>query len=253
MVVLFDLTGRKALVTGASRGIGAAAANALAEAGADIALLARDTVGLNHTADRVREHGRTAHVIECDLSVAENIDAAVASAQSACGHIDILINNAGIIRRSPAVDYSLDDWRDVLDVNLTSMFRMSQVVGRAMIERGSGKIINIASLLSFLGGVNVIGYTASKSAIAGMTRGLANEWAKHGVNVNAIAPGYFHTDATSSLQQNPERYEALRARIPAGRWGEPAELGGTIVYLASSASDYVHGHVLAVDGGFLAA
>ena len=250
---LFALTDRTALVTGASRGIGAAAAEVLAAAGADVALLARDTDGLRATAGRVEALGRRAHLVRCDLAETETIAAAVADATAALGRIDILVNNAGIIRRSPALEYSLDDWQAVLDVNLTAMFRLPQEAGRGMIERGSGKIINIASLLSFSGGLNVIGYTASKSAVAGVTRALANEWARHGVNVNAIAPGYFHTEATAALQQSPERYEALRARIPAGRWGDPAELGGTIVYLASRASDYVHGHILAVDGGWMAA
>lgn len=249
----FDLTGRKALVTGGSRGIGAAAAKALAGAGADVALLSRDVAGLEQTAVYVRAIGREAHVIECDLSNESAIAPAVAAAERALGRVDILVNNAGIIRRSPAIDFSLDDWRDVIEVDLTAAFRMSQEVGRAMIARGSGKIINIASLLSFLGGINVIAYTASKSGLAGLTRGMASEWAQYGVNVNAIAPGYIHTDATQSLQQNPARYEALRARIPAGRWGEPEELGGSIVFLASPASDYVNGHILAVDGGFLAA
>lgn len=250
---LFDLSGRTALVTGASRGIGAAAAEALAVAGADVVLLARDLDGLRATAARVEARGRQAHLVDCDLSRTEAIGGAVERASAALGRIDILVNNAGIIRRSPALEYSLEDWRAVLDVNLTAVFRLCQEVGREMIERGSGKIITIASLLSFSGGLNVIGYTASKSAVAGLTRGLANEWARHGVNVNAIAPGYFHTEATAALQSDPARYEALRARIPAGRWGDPDELGGTIVYLASPASDYVHGHILAVDGGWLAA
>jgi 2-dehydro-3-deoxy-D-gluconate 5-dehydrogenase len=249
---LFELTGRTALVTGASRGIGAAAAAALAGAGADVALLARDVEGLRQTADRVESLGRRAHLVRCDLSELDSIADAVADAVAALGRIDILVNNAGIIRRSAAIDYSPEDWSAVLDVNLTAMFRLAQEAGRGMLERRSGKIINIASLLSFSGGLNVIAYTASKSGVAGVTRGLANEWARHGVNVNAIAPGYIHTEATAALQQNAERYEALRARIPAGRWGEPDELAGTIVYLASRASDYVHGHILAVDGGWMA-
>jgi 2-deoxy-D-gluconate 3-dehydrogenase len=249
---LFDLSGRTALVTGASRGIGAAAAIALAEAGADVALLARDADGLVATAAAIERLGRRAHRVPFDLANVDAIPGAVEEAERALGRVDILVNNAGIIRRAPAVEYSPEDWRAVVDLNLTAVFRLAQETGRRMIERRSGKIINIASLLSFSGGLNVIAYTASKSGVAGLTRGLANEWARHGVNVNAIAPGYFHTDATAALQQNTERYEALRARIPAGRWGEPAELGGSIVFLASRASDYIHGHVLVVDGGWMA-
>lgn len=248
---LFNLAGKKALVTGASRGIGAAAARALSAAGADVALLARDVDGLRATASQVESNGQVAHVVQCDLADVSSIEAAASEAENAFGRIDILVNNAGIIRRSAALDYSIDDWNALIDVNLTAMFRMTQCVGRGMIDRGAGKIINVASLLSFSGGVNVIAYTASKSGVAGLTRGLANEWARLGVNVNAIAPGYFHTEATAALQADAGRYEALRARIPAGRWGEPDELGGTVVYLASSASDYVHGHILAVDGGWM--
>jgi 2-deoxy-D-gluconate 3-dehydrogenase len=249
----FDLTGRTALVTGASRGLGAAAAEALAAAGADVALLARGADGLHQPAARIEAGGRVAHVVPCDLADVDAIDGAVDEATRALGHIDILVNNAGIIRRGPAAEYSLEDWRAVLEVDLTATFRLAQSVGRGMLARGSGRIINIASLLSFSGGLNVIAYTASKSGVAGLTRALANEWGGRGVNVNAIAPGYFHTEATSALQRDPERYEALRARIPARRWGEPAELGGSVVYLASAASAYVNGHILVVDGGWMAA
>lgn len=250
---LFTCTGRTAIVTGASRGLGAAAAEALAEAGANVVLLGRDTEALREQEERVGAHGTGTLSVQCDMEQPHQIADAVARARERFGAIDILVNNAGIIRRSPAEEYALEDWDTVITVNTTATFLMAQEVGREMLARGSGKIINIASLLSFSGGMNVVAYTASKSAVAGITRALASEWARHGVNVNAIAPGYFHTDATAALQQNTERYNALLARIPAGRWGEPAELAGAIVFLASRASDYVHGHILAVDGGWMAA
>src|SRR6185436_10997764 len=165
------------------------------------------------------------------------------------GRVDILINNAGMIRRSPAVDFSEEDWQVVIDVNLTSVFRLSQVLGRSMIENGGGKIVNIASLLSFQGGITVPAYTASKSGVAGLTKALANEWAKHNVNVNAIAPGYFNTDNTAQLRDDKKRFAEISERIPAGRWGDPSDLAGAAVFLASAASDYINGHVLVVDGG----
>jgi 2-deoxy-D-gluconate 3-dehydrogenase len=250
---LFDLTGRTALVTGASRGLGAAATEALAFAGANVILVGRDQATLEQQQAKLVDLDIETLVLRCDISRPKQIASIVAKATKMFGGIDILVNNAGIIRRSPAAEYSLDDWNDVLAVNLTGSFLMAQEVGRGMIERGRGKIINIASLLSFSGGLNVVGYTASKSAVAGMTRALANEWGPHGVNVNAIAPGYFHTEATEVLQKNTERYNALRLRIPAGRWGDPDDLKGSIVYLASRASDYVNGHLLVVDGGWMAA
>jgi 2-dehydro-3-deoxy-D-gluconate 5-dehydrogenase len=250
---LFDLTGRIALVTGASRGIGAAAAEALAEAGANIVLIGRKIETLRREESRLQMFGVETFSIECDMGDPDGVRAAARAAEERFGRVDILFNNAGIIRRGPAAEYSLEDWNDVLSVNLNGLFLMSQEIGRGMIARGSGKIINVASLLSFSGGVNVIGYTASKSAVAGVTRGLANEWARHGVNVNAIAPGYIHTEATAALQANPERYNALLARIPAGRWGEPDDLKGPIVFLASGASDWIHGQIIAVDGGWMAA
>ena len=250
---LFDISGRSAIVTGASRGLGAAAAETLAGAGARVALLGREIETLHETEQRLSHHGTETMSVRCDVGDPSQIAAAVGSVTERFGAIDILVNNAGIIRRAPAAEYTLDDWNDVLAVNLTGMFLMAREVGRGMIERGSGKIINIASLLSFSGGMNVVGYTASKSAVAGVTKALANEWARHGVNVNAIAPGYFHTEATEALRGNRERYQGLLARIPAGRWGEPEDLSGTILYMASPASDYVHGHLLVVDGGFMAA
>lgn len=250
---LFDLRGAVALVTGASRGLGAAAAEVLAEAGADVILLGRDAETLEAGRRALEHYGGATHAIRCDMGAPDEVRRAAAEAQERFGKVDILVNNAGIIRRSPAEEYPLEDWNDVIAVDLTGPFLMAQEIGRGMIARGSGKIINIASLLSFGGGLNVVAYTAAKSALAGVTRALSNEWARHGVNVNAIAPGYFHTEATEALRNNPERYKSLLARIPAGRWGEPDDLKGAILFLASPASRYVHGHILAVDGGWLGA
>lgn len=250
---LFDLADQVAVVTGASRGLGAVAADALASVGADVVLIGRDQSTLDERAKELERHEVEAVPLVCDMSQPEAIIDGVGWVMERFGRIDILINNAGIIRRSPAAEYSLDDWNDVLDVNLTAPFLMAREVGKRMLEQGSGKIINIASLLSFTGGLNVVAYAASKHGIAGLTRSLANEWGKGGVQVNAIAPGYFHTDATAAIRNNPERYEYLRARIPAGRWGEPDELRGTVIFLASHASDYINGHVLVVDGGWTAA
>lgn len=250
---LFDLTGRTAIVTGASRGLGSAAAEALAEAGANVVLVGRHAETLEPVGARLRGHGVRTMTAVCDMSSPDDIRRTAAEAGEQFGAIDILVNNAGIIRRSPAEQYSLEDWNAVMAVNTTGVFVMAQEIGRGMIERGAGKIINIASLLSFSGGLNVVGYTASKSAIGGITRALANEWARHGVNVNAIAPGYFHTEATEALRQNTERYNTLLARIPAGRWGNPDDLKGAVLFLASRASDYVNGHTLVVDGGWMAA
>jgi len=250
---LFDLSGRVAVVTGASRGLGAAAAEALAGAGAAVVLIGREPETLEARREKLHGYDVPTMAIRCDMGNPEDVERAANDAREHFGTIDILVNNAGIIRRSPAESYSLDDWNDVVSVNMTGAFVMAQEVGRGMIKRGSGKIINIVSLLSFSGGLNVVAYTASKSALAGITRALANEWGRHGVNVNAIAPGYFHTEATEALRNNPERYNALLARIPAGRWGEPEDLKGAILFLASHASDYVNGHILAIDGGWLAA
>ena len=249
---LFSLTGKRALVTGASRGLGRAMAVALGAAGADVvcaATVASDAVG---TADAIRAYGRTAWALGVDLS---NPAGAVALADAAieeAGRVDILVNNAGTIRRRAAVDHPLEDWDLVLRTNLDATFLLSQRVGRGMIERGGGKIINVASLLSFSGGVNVPGYTASKHAVAGLTKALANEWARHGIQVNAIAPGYMRTDNTQALREDEQRNADITARIPAGRWGEADDLAGAAVFLASRASDYVNGHVLVVDGGWMA-
>ncbi|MCE7934617.1 MAG: SDR family oxidoreductase [Chlorobi bacterium CHB2] len=250
---LFNLHGSVALVTGAARGIGGAAAEVLAEAGADILLLGRNITTLQQQATNLARFGGRVHPIACDVGNAADVHNAANQALAAFGHVDILVNNAGIIRRAPAADYSLADWQAVMDTNLTGAFLLSQRIGSTMVERGSGKIINIASLLSFSGGMNVVAYTASKSALAGITRSFANEWGRHGVNVNAIAPGYIRTEATAALQRDPERYQSLLSRIPAGRWGEPSDLKGPILFLASNASNYVNGHILTVDGGWMAA
>lgn len=250
---LFELQGKVALVTGGSRGIGGAAAEVLAEAGANILLLGRQMETLQQQAEGLAQFGVATHSIRCDVGNADDVHHAVHEALATFGQVDILVNNAGIIRRSPAADYSLEDWQAVLDTNLTGAFLLTQQIGKTMVNRGSGKIINIASLLSFSGGMNVVAYTASKSALAGITRSFANEWGKHGVNVNAIAPGYIRTEATAALQNDPQRYQALLSRIPAARWGEPADLKGPILFLASNASNYVNGHILTVDGGWMAA
>ena len=249
---LFSLEGKRALVTGASRGLGRAIAEALAGAGADVACAGQSEENVADTAAAVRKLGRAAWALGGDLSSREAVAALADSAEHAAGPIDILVNNAGTIRRRAAVEHPLEDWDHVLRTNLDSAFILSQRLGRRMIERGSGKIINVASLLAFSGGINVPGYTASKHAVAGLTKALANEWARHGVQVNAIAPGYMRTDNTSALQQDEKRNAEITARIPAGRWGEPHDMAGAAVFLASRASDYVNGHVLVVDGGWMA-
>jgi 2-dehydro-3-deoxy-D-gluconate 5-dehydrogenase len=246
----FDLSGRVALVTGANTGIGQAIAVALAQAGADVALAGRSAA--DETAGLVRAEGRRAILIGADLSSIAPVEGVVEQTVSDLGGIDILVNNAGIIRRADAVDFTEADWDAVIDTNLKSLFFLSQAAGRRMIEAGRGKIINIASLLSFQGGIRVPSYTASKSGVAGLTKLLANEWAAKGLNVNAIAPGYIATNNTAALQADENRNRQIMERIPAGRWGEASDLGGAAVFLASSASDYVNGHILAVDGGWLA-
>ena len=246
----FRLDGKRALVTGASKGIGAAIALALAEAGADVACHGNSSAP-DETAERVRALGRQALALRGDLGTREAAPSLVEQTLAKFERIDILVNNAGTIRRAPAVDYSEADWDAVIDVNLRSVFRLCQLAGRGMLERGRGKIVNIASLLSFQGGITVPAYAASKGAVAQLTKALANEWAGRGVNVNAIAPGYIRTDNTAALQSDATRNRQILERIPAGRWGEVADLTGAAVFLASPASDYVNGHVLAVDGGWL--
>lgn len=247
---LFDLSGRVALVTGANTDIGQGIAIALAQAGADVALVGRSPA--DETAGKVRALGRRASIVPADLSSISPVQGIVGQTIGELGGLDILVNNAGIIRRTDAVDFTEEDWDAVIDTNLKSVFFLCQAAGRHMIAQGCGKIINIASMLSFQGGIRVPSYTASKSGVAGLTKLLANEWAGKGVNVNAIAPGYIATNNTAALQADETRNRQIMDRIPAGRWGSPSDLGGAAVFLASSASDYVQGHILAVDGGWLA-
>jgi 2-deoxy-D-gluconate 3-dehydrogenase len=246
----FNLGGKAALVTGANTGIGRAIAVALAEAGADVALAGRSAA--DETAEQIRALGRRTAIIDADLATTEPIRALVEATLAQLGGLDILVNNAGIIRRAEAVEVSEADWDAVIDTNLKSLFFLCQAAGRHMIAQGRGKIVNIASLLSFQGGIRVPGYAAAKSGVAGLTKALANEWAPLGVNVNAIAPGYIATNNTVALRADETRNRQILERIPAGRWGAPADIGGAALFLASSASDYVHGHILAVDGGWLA-
>jgi 2-deoxy-D-gluconate 3-dehydrogenase len=238
------------MITGANTGLGQAIAIALAEAGAEIVAVGRTEPTETRTA--VLALRRRFLAVQADLGNIEAIPAVVETAVAEFGAIDILVNNAGIIRRSEAIDFSEADWDAVMNVNLKSVFFLTQAVGRRMLAARRGKIINIASMLSFQGGVRVASYTASKSGIAGLTRMLANEWAGKGVNVNAIAPGYFATNNTQALRSDESRNRDILARIPAGRWGQPAELGGAAVFLAAPASDYVHGAIIPVDGGWLA-
>jgi 2-deoxy-D-gluconate 3-dehydrogenase len=246
----FSLAGRVALVTGASRGLGAGMALGLAAAGADVVLHA--SVPPTGTAETVERLGRRAAVLAADLGDPSAPARLAADALATYGRLDILINNAGIIRRQPADEHSDEFWDVVIEVNLSSVFRLSRAVGRHMLERGSGKIINVASMLSFQGGITVPGYAAAKGGVAQLTKALANEWASRGINVNAIAPGYMITDNTAPLRADETRTRQITERIPAGRWGTPADLAGAAVFLASAASDYVNGQVLAVDGGWLA-
>jgi len=248
-MTMSTLDGRTALVTGARGGIGRAAAVALAEAGADLVLWGHQD-NLDEAAAEVAAHGAKAKTVVADLGDESSVRRA-AERVLAENQIDILVNNAGIIRRGPALDLSDSDWSAVLQVNLNSVFLLSRLFGGPMCERRSGKVINIASMLSFQGGINVTSYTVSKHAVAGLTRALANEWAPLGVNVNAVAPGYVATANTAVLRADPVREAEIRSRIPAGRWALPHEIAGAVVFLASPAADYVHGHVLAVDGGWL--
>jgi 2-deoxy-D-gluconate 3-dehydrogenase len=246
-----SLEGRTALVTGARTGIGRAVALAMARAGADVVLWGRSPAGLDEVAAQVEGLGRKARTVVADL---HDPRATLAAADDvlAATTVDILVNNAGIIRRADAETTTLADWRDVLSINLDAVFLLCQRFGSAMLERGDGAIVMIASLLSFQGGIKVPAYSASKHAVAGLTRSLANEWAGRGVNVNAVAPGYITTANTEALREDPEREAEISARIPAGRWGLPEDVAGAVTFLASPAARYVHGHVLAVDGGWLA-
>lgn len=247
----FRLDGKVAIVTGANTGLGQAMAIALAGAGASLALVGRSAP--EETEAKIRAMGGRSAIVMADLSTTEPLARIVKETGRQLGPPDILVNNAGIIRRQDALDFTEPDWDSVLDVNLKVPFFLAQAVARNMRDDARrGKIINVASLLSFQGGIRVASYTASKSGLAGLTRLLANEWAAHGINVNAIVPGYFATNNTEALRNDPERNRDILARIPAGRWGDPADLGGAAVFLASAASDYVHGAALPVDGGWLA-
>ena len=250
MAKMFDLSGRVAVVTGANTGIGQGIALALADAGADIAAVGRTPA--EETVAKARALGRKGEIISADLSTIEPVQRVIDEAVEKLGRIDILVNNAGIIRRADSVDFTEEDWDVVIDTNLKTTFFLCQAAGRRMIAQGGGKIINIASMLSFQGGIRVPSYTASKSGVAGLTKLLACEWAGKGVNVNAIAPGYVETNNTTALREDEARNRSILERIPAGRWAAAADMGGAAVFLASSAADYVHGHVLAVDGGWLA-
>jgi len=249
---LFSLEGKRALVTGAGRGLGRAMAEALALGGAAVVCAGSRRSSTDGTAAAIRALGREAWQVEGDLASREATLAMADDAERQAGPIDILVNNAGTIERFPATELPVEAWDRVLHTNLDAAFLLCQHFGRGMVARGSGKIINVASLLSFSGGINVAAYTASKHAVAGVTKALANEWASAGVQVNAIAPGYFATDNTQQLRENAPRYREISARIPAGRWGEPSDLAGAVVFLASRASDYVNGHVLVIDGGWMA-
>jgi 2-deoxy-D-gluconate 3-dehydrogenase len=247
----FDLTGKVALVTGANTGIGQGLAIGLAAAGADIAAVGRSAPA--DTKAEVERFGRRFAFVEADLSTIEHVADIVAQTEQALGPVNVLVNNAGTIKRNDALDFTEADWDAVIDVNLKTVFFLSQAVARGMVAgKRSGKIINIASMLSFQGGIRVASYTASKSGVAGLTKLLANEWAAKNINVNAIAPGYIATNNTAALRADEKRNAEILARIPAGRWGAPGDLAGAAVFLASSASDYVHGTTLAVDGGWLA-
>jgi 2-deoxy-D-gluconate 3-dehydrogenase len=247
---MFSLAGKVAVVTGANTGLGQGIAVALAEAGADVVAVGRSNA--EDTERAVTALQRRFHFVHADLELSRESSRVIAQCVQAAGRIDILVNNAGIIRRNDALLFTEEDWDAALNVNLKTPFFMSQAAAKFMVDNGGGKIINIASMLSFQGGIRTASYTASKSGLAGLTRLLANEWAARGINVNAIAPGYFETNNTTALRADEQRNRDILGRIPAGRWGRPSDLGGAAVFLASAASDYVHGTVLAVDGGWLA-
>jgi len=245
----FSLTGKKALVTGSSKGIGASIAQALAHAGADIVLVGRTSESLEATKSAIVKIGRKVEIVLCDVSSSKAIKEAFVDIADL--KVNVLINNAGSISRAPAAEAQMEEWNRIIDTNLNSVFQISQACGRAMIAQGSGTIINIASLLSFQGGINVPAYTASKHGVAGVTKALANEWGSRGVTVNAIAPGYISTDNTAALRADADRNASILARIPIGRWGNPDDIASVAVFLASPAARYINGEVLTVDGGWM--
>ncbi len=247
----FQLKGKNALVTGSSRGLGAAIAIALAEAGANVGCHGRSAEGRG-TTEAIRELGRKSFYLAGDIVNPDLASTLVRKMIDEFGSIDILVNNAGVIRRAPAAEYSQTFWDEIIAVNLSAVFRLSQLAGQEMLKQGKGKILNIASLLSFQGGILVPAYAAAKGGVAQLTKALANEWAAKGINVNAIAPGYMATDNTTALRQDPQRSRQILERIPAGRWGDGSDISGAAVFLCSAASDYVQGHVLLVDGGWMA-
>jgi 2-dehydro-3-deoxy-D-gluconate 5-dehydrogenase len=247
----FQLKGKNALVTGSSRGLGAAIAIALAQAGANVGCHGRSAEG-KATSEEVRRLGRKSFYFEGDMADSAVHPALIAKMIEDFGSIDILVNNAGTVRRAPAAEFPQSYWDEVIAVNLTSVFRLTQLAGQNMLKReAKGKIVNIASVLSFQGGITVPAYSAAKGGVAQLTKAFANEWASKGINVNAIAPGYITTDNTTALRQDPQRSRQILERIPAGRWGEPSDIAGAAVFLCSSASDYVHGQILLVDGGWM--
>jgi len=246
----FNLKGRVAIVTGASRGLGAGMAIGLAEAGADLVVVA-SSARLQETVDKIKALGRRCIGVQADLIDTKVIPGIIEATLKEYGRLDILVNCAGIIRRAPAIEFSEKDWDDVIQINQKALFFLCQAAAKEMVKQKKGKIVNVASLLSFQGGIIVPSYTASKSAVAGITKALANEWAALGINVNAIAPGYMATEMTEALQKSTERAPAILARIPSGRWGTPEDMKGLAVFLASDASEYLQGQVIAVDGGWL--
>jgi 2-deoxy-D-gluconate 3-dehydrogenase len=245
----FSLTGKTALVTGASKGIGASIAIAMAQAGANVVLVGRSQDSLSATRTAIENLGRTTETLIADVESRDQIAAAFKSIEQL--NVEIVVNNAGSISRAPAIETSLEDWDRIIDTNLNSVFQISQLCAKSMLAKGHGRIINIASLLSFQGGINVPAYTASKHAVAGVTKALANEWGAKGVTVNAIAPGYISTDNTQALRNDVDRNASILARIPIGRWGTPEDLAAVAVFLASPAAAYINGEIITVDGGWM--